>query len=514
MVTTSVISAALPLFAIVPLLLAAVAALLPHAYARAALSIAVPALLAAASFWLLIIVATQGPIGNSLGGFPGGVAIPFVADTFSLLMLGMAATVVAVGAWFAHVAGENNSRYFAALTLMMVSGMAGAFLTADLFNFFVFMEVMLLPSYGLIAMTGTWHRLAAGRTFVLVNLLTSTVLLVGVALVYGAAGNVNIAILANLGAAGGPGGTGMVALGIVIIALSVKAGLAPAHTWLPRTYTSSSPAVMALFSAVHTKVAVYMLYRLYVTVVGMNPGWHWPIIALMAASMLVGAFAGLAENSVREVLAYQMVTGMPFILIVLAFTDPTNPQASTAALAAGIFYALHHMVTVGSLILTSGAIEHTYGTGKLSRLSVLASRDHLTAWVFAAMSFSIVGFPPFSGLWGKFGIILSAAGAGDARSVVAISAIVLASIGALIAMARLWRATFWGRPMQDVDPQVRIPGAQIAPAAALAVVSFAMFLGVGAVTWATNGAATALLDIPAYQDAALGDVATAIGGVY
>lgn len=513
-ISTSTLSALLPLFAALPLILAAVTALLPKVWMRAAMGMAVPALSSICAFALMFRVADSGPIGHGVGAYPGGVAIPFLADTFSMLMLGVAAAVVAIGNWFAHVAGENTSRYFPSLTLMMLAGMSGAFLTADLFNFFVFMEVMLLPSYGLIAVTGTWHRLAAGRSFVLVNLLTSTVLLIGVTLIYGSAGNVNIAMLANMAREGGPGGTGVVALGVVIIALCVKAGLVPAHTWLPRTYPSSSPAVMALFSAVHTKVAVYMLFRIYVVIVGMNPSWHWPIIAVMAVSMLVGAFAGLAETTMREVIAYQMVTGMPFILIVLAFTDASDGAGAKAALAAGIFYALHHMVTVGALILGSGAVEETYGTGTLSRLSGLARRDQGVAWVMAAMSFSIVGFPPFSGVWGKLGVVFAAAATGDARSIVAITVIIVASLGSLLAMIRMWRAVFWGRPMQGVDDSVRVPGSLVAPAATLALVSVAMFVAIGGVTWATNGAADALLNIDGYREATLGNIENAIGGVY
>lgn len=506
--STETISMLLPLFAAGPLILAAITAILPKPWMRATMSIAVPVIVSALAFALMFKVAGSGPIGHGVGNFPGGVAIPFVADTFSTLMLGLASAVVAIGSWFAQVAGENKSRFFPALTIMMLSGMGGAFLTADLFNFFVFMEVMLLPSYALIAVTGTWHRLAAGRTFVLVNLLTSTVLLIGVVLIYGAVGNVNIAILAGMAGQSDFSAVGATALGVVIIALSVKAGLVPAHTWLPRTYASSSPAVMALFSAVHTKVAVYMLYRLYVVIVDMNPDWHWPIIVIMAISMLVGSYAGLGESSIREVLAYQMVAGMPYILVVLAFTDGD----ATKVLAAGIFYALHHMVTVGSLILASGAIEETYGTGTLARLSGLARRDQLIGWVMAAMSFSIVGFPPFSGVWGKIGVVFAAASSGDWRSVVTITVIVIASLGALLSMVRLWRAVFWGRPMSDVSDSIRIPFAMAAPSVVLALVSVAMFVGVGCVVWATTGAADALVDIPAYQDAALGGLANAVGG--
>ncbi|WP_295624717.1 monovalent cation/H+ antiporter subunit D family protein [uncultured Corynebacterium sp.] len=497
------LSALLPMLAIIPLLLAGVAAVVPWAPVRVALSIATPALLSVASFFLLYRVMSDGPIGHNVGGFPGGVSIPFVADGFSLLMLGVASLVVFVGCWFAQAAGENGARFFPALTLMMVSGMAGAFLTADLFNFFVFMEVMLLPSYGLIAVTGTWHRLAAGRSFVLINLMTSTVLLIGVAFVYGSVGSVNIALLAGMASGGGPG---TVALGLIIIALSVKAGLVPVHTWLPRTYPSTSPAVMAIFSAVHTKVAVYMLFRIYVVIVDADPSWHWPIIALMVASMLVGAYAGLAEKTMRQVLAYQMVNGMPFILVVLAFTDGDT----SAVLAAGIFYAVHHMVTVGSLVMASGAIEETYGTGTLTRLSGLARRDPLVAWVFAAMAFSIVGFPPFSGLWGKIGVVFAAASGGDARSVVVIAAIVLASLGALLSMVRVWRGVFWGRPMQGIDDELRVRGGLVAPSAFLAVASLAMFVFAGVVATWTGAAGDALVDVTAYVEAALGDPSEAI----
>lgn len=501
--TAELLSALLPLFAVIPLLLAGVVAILPWAPARAALGILTPAAMAIGAFAMLGYVTANEPVGHGVGAFPGGVAIPFVADGFSLLMLGVASLVAFVASWFAQVVGENKSRFFSSLTLMMSSGMAGAFLTADLFNFFVFMEVMLLPSYGLIAVTGTWHRLAAGRSFVLVNLLTSTVLLIGVALTYGSVGSVNIALLAGVAAGGGPG---TVALGLVVIALGVKAGLAPVHTWLPRTYPSTSPAVMALFSAVHTKVAVYMMFRVYVVIVDMEPSWHWPIIALMAVSMLIGAFAGLAEDTMRRVLAYQMVNGMPFILVVLAFTDGD----ARAALAAGIFYAVHHMITVGSLIMASGAIEETYGTGILSRLSGLARRDPLVAWVFAAMAFSIVGFPPFSGLWGKVGVVFAAAGTGDARSIVVISVIVLASMGALLSMVRVWRAVFWGRDMKGVDAGLRVPKRMVWPSAVLALGSFGMFIFAAPVSTAAGAAADSLLDVPAYVEAALGDPEAAV----
>src|SRR5699024_9298131 len=215
-------------------------------------------------------------------------------------------------------------------------------------------------------------------------------------------GSVNIAALQGVVS---DNTTAAVAMGIVIIAIAVKAGVFPVHTWLPRTYPGTSAAVMGLFSGLHTKVAVYMLYRIYVMIFDLDPTWNWLIVALMIVSMLIGGFAGLAENSIRRVLAYQMVNGMPFILVMLAFATD-DPQR---ALAAGLIYALHHMVTIGSLVLATGTVEETYGSGMLRKVSGIARRDPLLAAVFAAGAYSVVGFPPFSGLWGKVFVVVEIA---------------------------------------------------------------------------------------------------------
>ena len=374
-----------------------------------------------------------------------------------------------------------------------------------MFNFFVFVEVMLLPSYGLITMTGSWSRLAGGRMFVLVNLLTSTVLLIGVSIVYGVIGTVNLAALAGAAKGNGPL---TVAMGLVVLALSVKSGLFPVHTWLPRTYPGTSAAVMGLFSGLHTKVAVYALYRIYVVVFDLDQRWAWTIIIFCVVSMLVGSFAGLAEHAMRRIIAYQMVTGMPYIVVMLAFSadDPTR------AVAAGIVYMVHHMITVGSLVLTAGAIEETYGTDLLSRLDGLARRDPLVAAVFAMGAFSIVGFPPFSGLWGKVLVVTEIARAGDWHAWLVIAVIIVASFGALLSMIRLWREVFWGGNVQLPDG-LYVPLTKLAPGAALIVVSVGMFIAGGALIDAAMTAASGLLDVSGYQHAILGDVNAAIGVV-
>ena len=452
----------LPLFMASGLAGAALAVVSPWRVLRDALALVIPALGTVAGIWLFATTAQHGTIAHSVGLFTGGVAIPFAADALSAVLIVAVSIVAFASNWFALVVGETRARFYPALTLMLLGGVYGALLTADLFNLFVFIEVMLLPSYGLITMTGSWSRLAGGRMFVLVNLLTSTVLLIGVSIVYGVIGTVNLAALAGAAKGNGPL---TVAMGLVVLALSVKSGLFPVHTWLPRTYPGTSAAVMGLFSGLHTKVAVYALYRIYVVVFDLDQRWAWTIIIFCVVSMLVGSFAGLAEHAMRRIIAYQMVTGMPYIVVMLAFSadDPTR------AVAAGIVYMVHHMITVGSLVLTAGAIEETYGTDLLSRLDGLARRDPLVAAVFAMGAFSIVGFPPFSGLWGKVLVVTEIARAGDWHAWLVIAVIIVASFGALLSMIRLWREVFWGGNVQLPDG-LYVPLTKLAPGAALIVV--------------------------------------------
>ena len=492
------VDAILPVFVALPLIVSAVTALSPWKWLNDALAVIIPAINLLMGVWLYGYTRDNGTISHVIGLYQGGVGISFVADAFSAVMIVTTMIVALMSNWFAIAVGETQSRYYAPLSLVLVTGVSGALLTADLFNFFVMIEVMLLPSYGLIAMTGTRHRLLSARMFVLVNLAASTMLLLGVGYLYAVTGAVNLAALQGVAAGGGPA---TVAAGIVVIAIAAKAGVFPVYTWLPRTYPSTSAAVMGLFSGLHTKVAVYMLFRIWVILFDMDPRWNTLLIVVMVISMIIGGYAGLTESTMRRVLAYQMVNGMPFILIMLAFTQ----DDARYALAAGLLYTLHHMITIAALVLNSGAIEETYGTGTMAKLSGIARRDPWTSAVFVAGAFSIVGFPPFSGLFGKVTVVMAAATAGDWRSWVAITAIIVASFGALLSMMRMWQRVFWGRPMQNYPEALNVRVGFMLPSAVLMVLSLCMFIFGGEMWEITTTAADDLLNVDAYTSAALGD---------
>lgn len=497
------VDAILPIFVALPLIVSAVTALSPWRKLNNTLAIAIPAINLAMGVWLYLYTAEHGTIAHVIGLYQGGVGISFAADTFSAVMIVTTMIVALTSNWFAIAVGETQARFYTPLSLVLITGVCGALLTADLFNFFVMIEVCLLPSYGLISMSGTRHRLLSARMFVLVNLAASTMLVLGVGYLYAVTGVVNLASLQGVAAGNGPA---TVATGIVVIAIAAKAGVFPVYTWLPRTYPSTSAAVMGLFSGLHTKVAVYMLFRIWVIMFDMDPRWNTLLIVVMVISMIIGGYAGLAESTMRRVLAYQMVNGMPFILIMLAFTN----DDARYALAAGLLYTLHHMVTIAALVLNSGAIEETYGTGTMAKLSGIARRDPWTSAVFVAGAFSIVGFPPFSGIFGKVTIVLAAATPGDWRSWVAITAIIVASFGALLSMMRLWQRVFWGRPMQHYPEALNVRVSFMLPSAVLMILSLGMFIFAGQMWEITTTAVDDLLNVDAYTSAVLGD--DSIGG--
>ena len=510
-------SALLPLFVALPLLSAGLLVVLRGPLLGRIVLLGVPAASALGGLVLLDVHTRVPVLSDRIGGYVPGVAIPFVSDSLSALMITVTSATTAVCAAFLTTTGVDRRRLLPPLILMLLSGVNGALLTGDLFNLFVWVEVMLLPSYALLAGAGSWRRLGVGRTFVLVNLVTSTILVAGVGFVYATTGTVTLAALAGVGAADPRAG---LALTLVLLALSVKAGLAPLHGWLPQTYPETSAGVMALFSALHTKVGLYALYRIYGTTFGLHEApWLGVVAALVVLTILLGAFATYGESHMRSVLAWQMVSGVGQILVGLVLF-------TAASLAAGLFYLVHHIVTMGALLLLAGAIEHTYGTGRLDRLNGLMRRDPLVAAGFALGLFSLVGLPPTSGLWGKVGLLGAASAAATAPGPfgahpgiawACVAAVVLASVVSLLALQRLWSEVFWGRPLElyrPPDPEtgrgepvgvgdVRIRPVVALPGLLLVGLSVAMFLGAGWLFPITDRAAAGLIDLAPYVQAVL-----------
>ncbi|MDP3966797.1 MAG: monovalent cation/H+ antiporter subunit D family protein [Nocardioides sp.] len=514
--TTSTAEALLPFLVAVPLVVAGlVAAARGTSLVARALLVATLGAQVVASAALVAATADGSVLAHGVAGWPAGIAIPFVADTFSGLMLLVTGFLTLVCVAFAFAAGTGARPLFPALVLVLTAGVNGALLTADLFNLFVFIEVMLLPSYGLLVLArrgrGTGRSVTGSRIYVAFNLFVSTVFLAGVALVYGTAGTVNLAELAG---AGKESGLTAAALGVCLFALSMKAAAVPAYGWLARTYPTTSPAVTALFSALHTKVAIYAIYRIYAVAFDGDSRYLWVGVVAFSLTMLLGVLGAVGEETMRSILAFHMVSQIGYILLGVAlFTG--------AGLAAGIFYLLHHMIVKASLFLSVGAIEVRHGTDRLDSVSGVARREPVLAVAFAVAALSLAGLPPFSGFMAKLTLVVAAV---DAQQIAAAVVALVVSLVTLMSMLKIWNAVFVSRdPEPEPEPESatgpgsagqvrtavatqappRIGWALTAPAAVLALTTLGLGVGAEGLLALTTVAAEGLLDPSAYVQAVL-----------
>lgn len=438
---TDTISLLLPLFAGAPLLVGGILLALPRQHVlRSVLGMGSLIAMLAGAVILVVLTADGTVIAHQVALWPGGVAIPFVADLFASLVLTVTAILAVVSFQYMIASGEARSPSIASLVLILAGGVAGALLTGDLFNLFVFIEVMLLPSYGLLLILSRRADMGGARLYVTVNLLASSLFLAGVALIYAVEGTVNLAELA--GAAVDEPATA-IAAAVCLAAIAVKAAVFPVHGWLARTYVVTSPAVTALFSGLHTKVAIYVIYRVYSVVFDGDATWLVIALVITCLTMVIGVFGAMGEPTMRSILVFHMVSQIGYILVgVGLFTQ--------LGLTAGIFYLLHHMIVKASLFLSTGAIEQTYGSGRLEKLGGLRTREPLITAAFVVAALSLAGLPPFSGFVAKFSLILAAIDAG--QIVVGIVAIVV-SLFTLLSMLKIWAAVFNGKRPAHIEQQ-------------------------------------------------------------
>jgi multicomponent Na+:H+ antiporter subunit D len=429
-------------------------------------------------------------VTQNVGGWPAGFAIVLAADAFSALMVCASALLVLIALAFAAATGDDDHPLFTPLALILSAGVYGAFLTADLFNLFVFVEVMLVPSYALLAMTGGRERVAAGRIYLTVNLLASTIFLAGIALLYGLTGSVNLGELA--GAARHV--TVALASGVVLVAMAVKAAIVPLHGWLPRTYPKAPAAVTVLFSGLLTKVGVYAIFRIYAVVFDGAPHYRWVIMAAALLTMVVGVLGAIGEQTMRGILSFHMVSQIGYLLVGLALFN-------TVGLAAAIFFLAQYILVKAALLACAGVVETTYGTGRLDRLGGLAARDPALAGAFMLAALSLAGLPPLSGFIAKLTLLRAAA---IDASYTAVAVAVAVSLFTLLSMIKIWSAVFWGKPNLAATPslgQAVVRPLLASPALALAVPSLLLGIAAEPLLALATAAAGGLVDTAPYVQA-------------
>lgn len=392
----------------------------------------------------LVAVTSGGAVhATRVGGWPDGLAIPFVADGTAGLLVAATSTVSLLCLVTAAARGEDDHRLFHPLVAVLLAGVLGSFVTGDLFNLFVTFEVMLIASYVLLALRGGPDEVRASTVYITVNLLASVLLLLGIALLYGAAGTVELASLHRVVVDVPGAGVGAT---LVAVAVAVKASLVPVHSWLPRVYPVAGPATTALFSALLTKAGVYVLLRLDGTVFADSAGFRRSVLVAAVVTMVVGVLGAVGRSDVRGILSFHMVSQVGYLVLPIGI-------GTVAAYTAGLVYLLQYLAVKASLFLTAAAIETLTGTGQLARLGGMLRTRPALAIGFLLPALSLAGIPPTSGFVGKFLLVDAAF---REQLLVAGGTAVAVSFATLLSMLKIWNGVFWGERSDEV---LREPGA-------------------------------------------------------
>jgi multicomponent K+:H+ antiporter subunit D len=437
-----------------------------------------------------------------VGAWPAPFGIMLVLDRLSATMILLAATLAVAVLVYAVAGWDSRGRHFHALFHFQLLGLNGAFLTGDIFNLFVFFEVMLIASYGLMLHGGGARRLRAGFQYVAINLIASMLFLIAVGLIYGITGTLNMADLAAKVPHVSAGDQALLQTGALLLLLvfAIKAAFVPLHWWLPATYAATSAPVAALF-AIMTKVGAYAIIRVYGTTFAANAGSLAEIVTpwILPAALLtlfVGAIGILASRRLLDLAAFNIVASMGVLLIAVSLFDVDG-------LTAALYYLVHSTLASAALFLIVDLVAERRG----ETLDALVpghpiSQEPILGTLFFLTALAVIGLPPLSGFVGKL-LVLDATY--ESAHVWLIWAMVLgASLLMTISFARAGSIIFWKTEGRTTGPTwATAPIAPMVVVAFLVGASAALAVFAGPAVEALHATAEQALNPSGYIDAVL-----------
>jgi multicomponent Na+:H+ antiporter subunit D len=422
---------------LVPLITAVLTVLL-HRRPRAqqAISIAGAAVLLVCALLLIRGISAEGAVSVAMGGWPLPFAIEFVADRLSIIMvlvtavLGLAVLVYQLGSPEAL----NASDMMHPLIHGLLAAVGGSVLTADLFNLYVWFELMLITVLGLMIVHDRLRNLEAAFKYFALNLLGTLLFLAAVAMLYGATGQLNFSALGEASQRAELRDAMPVYIAMLFTAFLLKAAAFPLYFWLPASYHSLPAPLLALIGGLITKVGVYVMLRLTGEVFVDQPAAFYQALGWIAIVTMVSGVLGAAYHwDLRRILAFHIISQIGYLLLAVALATPAGG-------AAGMFFMLHNILAKATLFLIAGMMWHVAGHYDLRRIGGLYPARPLLAALFLIAAFSLVGVPPSSGFWGKFLLVQESfvqehyAWGGFALGV---------GILTLYSMVKIWLEGFW-----------------------------------------------------------------------
>ena len=480
------------------------------ASAQRLIALAGSAVLLAVGVVLLVVVERDGYQVLQIGDWEAPFGITLVADLFSAILIvltGVLAVAIVLYSTATIDSGRERHAYYP-LTMVLLAGVAGTFLTGDLFNLYVWFEVLLIASFVLLALGGERAQLEGALKYVALNLVASAVLLVTIGVIYGLTGTVNLADLSGRMDEVDPGlVAGLAAM--LLIAFGIKAALVPLFFWLPASYHTPPVAVSALFSGLLTKVGIYALVRVFTLLFADQAADFQPLLLVVAGlTMVVGVFGAVAQHEMRRLLSFHIISQIGYLVMGLALF-------TVNALAGLIFFLVHVALAKSTLFLVAGTVKQLTGSFELAKTGGLWVLKPGLAVLFGIAAMSLAGIPPFSGFLAKLALI--EAGLEIDHLLIVLVALAV-SLLTLYSMLKIWNAAFWKPLPTDLEPFAdgaaavtpeRVAGTRLALMAVVPIVflvgcSVALTVAAGPAFELVEMAAVQLMEPAGYIEAVLG----------
>jgi multicomponent Na+:H+ antiporter subunit D len=382
-------------------------------------------------------VGAGGVVRSRLGSWPAGIGITLVIDPLSAIMAVIAgATLLAVLLFAIGQFTDEQERRLHPLYAVLSGGLLLAFTTGDLFNLFVAFEITLAASYVLLLLASGRDQIRPGMTYVVINLVASTFLLIGIGFIYSATGTVDYNLMADRLADLPPTVTTALRM-LLLVVFGIKAAVFPVFNAVPDAYPTAPTAITAVFAGLLTKMGVYALIRTQAQVFGMiDTGPDLLLLSLAALTMIIGVLGALAQDDMKRILSFHTISQVGFMVMGLGLF-------TVAGIAGAIVYIIHYIPTKVALFLVSGLVSRRTGTTSLAGTAGLIAVAPVVAGLFAVFALSLGGIPPLSGFVAKLSLV-QAGLAVDQGWVVGAS--LVASILTMVSMTKVWAGMFLGAP--------------------------------------------------------------------
>jgi multicomponent Na+:H+ antiporter subunit D len=412
----------------------------------------------AAAVALLIEVDRTGYLVAQAGNWPAPFGITIVADRLSAMMVLLAGILSLAATATAAVTAPVQfiQRGLFPVMQVVMLGICGSLLTGDIFNLYVWFEVMLLGSFVLVALAGERFDLEAAVKYTMINLVGSMVFLTAVGLIYGVARSLNLADL-HLRFAELQGQRPMLMLllsGMLLVSFSIKAAVLPFYFWLPASYHTPTPAVIVIFAGLLTKVGIYSLLRVFSLLFPLAGPWYVLLLILAMLTMLSGVLGAMTQFEIRRILAWHSVSQIGYMLVGVALLGASDPAVRRLGTAATLLFIIHHGLVKPTLFLVAGTIEQWRGNSDLKRLGGLADAKTWLAGLFLLAALSLAGLPPLSGFWAKLAVIRAAL---EGREYLLVAVALAASLLTLISMIKIWNEGFWKPAPEKTSDHKEVP---------------------------------------------------------